>query len=389
MLNTPYTVELTNTQEGLARLKSDWERLSRSVDQPNVYTSYEWFRVWYAHFAKEGIQGLRPNVLVLRRDGIVSGIVPLVASVARKFAVSLRRIHFAWRDHSWDYNDLVVGNDLPGQLVAVAQYLRRDARAWDFIDLRDLRDTGNAIEHIEAALKETSLSYRTLFEEERCPFMPIEGSWEEMMPKHSRFTRRTLRKFAEKAQEGFRTRIIEDPSGEPALLQRMIDVEAQKQVGGALSMPFLGRYAEVFQSLFKTLGPKGWISVVVLEREDQLIAWNLLYRCGRKLWGYLTAYDHAYAELSPGMVLIPAAIDYGFANGFDELDFLKGEEPYKLRWASNFHRNYRMVIWNRRWTSRFHAYRRLRSISPEPGLNQNAHDAVPSVCGREAAWPVP
>jgi CelD/BcsL family acetyltransferase involved in cellulose biosynthesis len=366
MLNTPYTVELANTEDALAHLKGDWERLSRSVQQPNVYTSYEWFRAWYTQFAKDGIQGLRPNVLVLRQDGVVSGIVPLVASVTRKFGVAIRRVHFAWRDHSWDYNDLVVGSDVPGQIVALAQYLRRDARAWDHIDLRDLRDTGNAIAHIEAALKEAGLSYRTYPEEERCPFMPIEGSWEEMMKKHSRSTRRAFRKFTERAQaEGFKTRMIEDPSREPELLQRMIAVEAQKQVGGNLSIPVLGRYAEVFQSLFQTLGPQGWISVVVLEREDQLVAWDIFYRCGRKLWGYLTAYDHAYAELSPGMILIPTAIDYAFANGFDELDFLKGEEPYKLRWATGFHRNYRMVIWNGRWTSRFHAHRRLRSIRPE------------------------
>jgi CelD/BcsL family acetyltransferase involved in cellulose biosynthesis len=366
MLNTPYTVELANTEDALAHLKGDWERLSRSVQQPNVYTSYEWFKAWYTQFAKDGVQGLRPNALVLRRDGVVSGIVPLVASVTRKFGVSTRRVHFAWRDHSWDYNDLVVGSDVPGQIVALAQYLRRDARAWDHIDLRDLRDTGNAIAHIEAALKEAGLSYRTYPEEERCPFMPIEGSWEEMMKKHSRSTRRAFRKFTERAQgEGFKTRIIEDPSREPELLQKMIAVEAQKQVGGNLSIPVLGRYAEVFQSLFRTLGPQGWISVVVLEREDQLVAWDIFYRCGRKLWGYLTAYDHAYAELSPGMILIPTAIDYAFANGFDELDFLKGEEPYKLRWATGFHRNYRMVIWNGRWTSRFHAHRRLRSIRPE------------------------
>ena len=185
------------------------------------------------------------------------------------------------------------------------------------------------------------------------------------MPKHSRFIRRTLRKFAERAQEGFKIRVIEDPSREPELLQRMIDLEAQKYVGGKLSIPFLGRYADVFQSLFHTLGPQGRILVVVLECDDQLVAWNLLYRCGSKLWGYLTAYDHAYSDLSPGMILIPAVIDYGHANGFDELDFLKGEEAYKLRWATDFHRTYRMVIWNRRWASRLHAYRGLRGIPRE------------------------
>ena len=364
MLNTQYTVELVNTEDALALLKGDWDRLSRSVDRPNVYTSYNWFKAWYPRLAKDRVQSLRPNVLVLSRDGVVSGIAPLVASVAYKFGVSLRRFHFAWQDHSWDYNDLVLGDDMPDQIVSLVQYLKREARTWDYIDLRDLRDTG-AISHIETALERAGLPYRTFAEDERCPYMPIECSWEETMQKHSRFTRREFRRFTGRIREGFRTRVVEDPSREPELLERMISIEAQKRVGGTLSVPFLGRYAEVFKSLFETLGPQGWISVVVLECKDRLVAWQLLYRCGKKLWGYMTAYDHTYADLSPGTILISAVIDYAFANGFDEFDFLKGEENYKLRWATDFHRTYRIVIWNTRWTSRLHAYRRMRGIPRE------------------------
>lgn len=355
MLNTPYAVELVTTEDALGRIESDWERLSRAADHPNVFTSYGWYNAWYAHFAKKRTPGLRRNVLILRRDGVVSGIVPLVASVSSKFGLSLCRLHFASHDHEWDYNDLVLGDDVLGQTAALAQYLRREARAWDLIDLCELRDTG-AIPHIEIALQEAGLSYRTFPEKVRCPYMPIECSWEETMAKHSRSIRREFRRFMEKTREGFRMRVVEDPSREPELLERMIAVEAQKHVGGKLSVPFLGRYAELFRSLFETLGPKGWISVVVMEFGDRLIAWQLLYRCGKKLWGYLTAYDHAFGDLSPGTILVSAAIDHAFANGFDEFDFLKGEENYKMRWATDFHRTYRMVIWNRRWTSRVHAY---------------------------------
>jgi CelD/BcsL family acetyltransferase involved in cellulose biosynthesis len=361
VLNKPYTVEQISTDDALGGIKADWDRLSRSIT-PNVFTSYDWVRAWYTQFAKDRV--LRPNVLVLRRDGVVCGIAPLVASITRKFGVSLKRLHFAWQSYAWDYNDLVVGDDLSGQIAAVAQYLLRDTQTWDYIDLRELRDTG-AIAHIETALTEAGLSFRTFPEEARCPYMPINGSWEEAMLQRSRFTRREFRRFKQRAGEGFRTRVVEDPSKEPELLERMINVEAQKHVGGKLSTPFLGRYVEVFKSLFEALGPKGWISVVVLECKDRLVAWQLLYRCGKKLWGYMTAYDHAYADLSPGTILISAVIDYGHANGFDEFDFLKGEEAYKLRWATDFHRNYRMVIWNRRWSSRLHAYRSLRAIKSE------------------------
>jgi hypothetical protein len=166
--------------------------------------------------------------------------------------------------------------------------------------------------------------------------------------KRLRFARRAFDGFSERARDGFRVRIIESPHLEPGLLEKMIDLEDQKHVDGKLSQPFIGVYPEVFKSIFETLGPLGWIRVVLVELKDRLVAFRFLYQCGGKLWDYLTAYDHKYSDLSPGTVLICGAIDYGYLNGFDEFDFLRGEESYKLRWTSESRQNYRLVIWNHR-----------------------------------------
>jgi CelD/BcsL family acetyltransferase involved in cellulose biosynthesis len=55
------------------------------------------------------------------------------------------------------------------------------------------------------------------------------------------------------------------------------------------------------------------------------------------------------------MMLIPAILDYGFSHGYNEHDFLRGEESYKFRWANESHQTYRLMIWSRRWTSRARA----------------------------------
>jgi CelD/BcsL family acetyltransferase involved in cellulose biosynthesis len=359
----PYSIETVSTEEALSSLEADWNRLSNAAKSPNIFVSFDWFCAWAKHVIhQEQPARIQPNILLLKKNRTVTGIVPLILRNVSRFGFHLRKLEFV-TNHA-DYNDLVLGDDSESQTEAVVSFLAQSAAKWDVIDLRDLRDTGNTIAHIEGALVRAGLHYRLIPEDARCLYMPISGPWSETMKqKHLRFARRAYCSFEERSSEGFTVRVVDNPQLEAGLLERMIVVEAQKHVDGKLSLPVLGQYPEVFQALFNRLGPSGSVKVVLVEQRDRLVAWRLLYRCGDKLWDHLTAYDHSFSSLSPGTILICAAIDDGFANGLSEFDFLRGEESYKLRWTSKLRQNYRLLIWNRRWASRLRAaaYFKLRN----------------------------
>jgi CelD/BcsL family acetyltransferase involved in cellulose biosynthesis len=360
---TPLSIEPVVCDEGLLAVEADWNRLSKTASAPNIFSTFDWFSCWLKGHRQELENSLlQPHVLILRQNGIVSGIAPLLMRRISLAWFTIRKLEFA-TIHS-DYNDLVLGNDSEPEIDAVIEYLAKTDKQWDLADLRDLRGSGEMLVRIERALVRHGLHYRLVPENDGCLYMPIQGPWKEAMKqKHLRFARRVSLRFEELAQEGFRVRFIENPQLEAGLIERLIAVEAQKHVDGKLSIPVIGKYVEVFQTLFNSLGPAGWITVAVVEREDQLVAWRLFYKCGDRLWDYLTAYDHSFSDLSPGVVLICSAIDYGFSRGLHEFDFLRGEETYKLRWTSHLRRNHRLMIWNRRWKSRLcsSAYSRLRT----------------------------
>jgi CelD/BcsL family acetyltransferase involved in cellulose biosynthesis len=257
-----------------------------------------------------------------------------------------------------DYNDFVLGNDPAGQSEAIVDFLAQTQDQWDLIDLRDLHETGSTIALIEKALSHAGLIYRIL-PEERCPYLPIDAPSSVIVSRLSRSARHTLqnqqRRLERMRAEGLRVRTIENPQEEPGLLEKLIALESQKHVHGELSQPFIAAYPEVFQSLFDTLGPRGWIYVALMELGDRAVAWQLGFRCGKRLWDYNKAYDHTFSRLSPGTMLIPAILDYGFSHGYQEFDFLRGEESYKMRWSTGFHQTYRLLVWGRRWTSRARA----------------------------------
>lgn len=385
MSHTPYTVESATSLEQVYCLQQDWDRVSASAGSPNVFTTFDWYAAWYRHLAdRAGAKRLQPYVLTLKRDGIICGIAPLTRAVVSRFGIRLRRLQFAGREHEWDYNDLVTGDDLDGKVEALAKHLSLTKRDWELVDLMDVRDTDNFSAHIQSAVERAGLRCALFPAEERCPYMPIDGSWEQMLNRRSSATRHSFRnrqsKLRKIAGEGLRLRILDAPHTEPGLLERMIALEAQKRSGGVLSVPFLGRHVEVFESVFSRLGAKGWLCVALLEREDRLLSWHLLFRCGGKLWGYMTAYDHEFGRLSPGSMLIPEIVDYGFAHGVTEYDFLAGEEPYKMQWAKSFHQRYRVLIWHGGWKSRLYAtlFQRLSIPHVERSKKKEPQGSAPS-----------
>ncbi len=357
-VDADYSVEQITTEQELDNVREAWNRLSENAESPNVFMTYDWFRAWGRRHAKEEPDARRRlNVLVVKKRGAIVGISPLVSRKVSRWGFSLRKIQFT--GPAADYNELVLGTDPSGQSRAIINFLAESRDAWDLVDLRDLRATRESISLVEAALSQSKLHFRIQPEKGAYPFLVIDAPWQELIKRFSPSVRHRLcnqqNRLDRMRAEGLRVRIIENPHREEGLVEKLAALEAQKRVHGTAPLPIIARNPEVFQSLFDGLGPKGYLYVALMEWRERPIAWRLGFRCGSKLWGYVTAFDRAFARLSPGTMLIPAVIDYGYQHGHDEYDLLRGEEAYKMRWATSFHQTFQIQIWNQRWKSRARA----------------------------------
>jgi CelD/BcsL family acetyltransferase involved in cellulose biosynthesis len=350
-----YSIEEITSEEGLSSLEPDWNRLSETAEHPNVFMTFDWFRAWNHHFTQQERGKRRPHVLVLKNGGGIVGILPLIFRRASRFGVAVRKLEFV--ETLADYHDFALGNDPAGQIGAIAHFLAATRDQWDVVELRDLRETGYTRALIGGALAQVGLHYRVLTEKERCPYLPIAGDSATQLEKLSGHVRRTLHKRMERAQAlGMRVRIIENPQDEHGLLEKMIALEAQKRSDGKPTEPFIGEYRKVFQSLLDTLGPRHWVYVALMELEGRPVAWQFGFRCGKRLWDYNKAFDHTFSRYAPGTLLVAALLDYGFSHGYEEYDFLRGEEPYKTVWSTRFHERFRLQIWSDRLIARTRAF---------------------------------
>ena len=60
-----FTVEPVTTEEGFLRLAADWNRLSETSEDPNVFMTFDWFRAWNQRLTQDDRGGRRPHVLIL------------------------------------------------------------------------------------------------------------------------------------------------------------------------------------------------------------------------------------------------------------------------------------------------------------------------------------
>jgi len=346
------TVETISDLAGLQAIEQDWSRLSASTRSPNVFTTIEWFRIWYESLALEwGHNCFRPNVLVVKDGDTVIGIAPIVHRKISRFGFSLRVLKFVG-DHC-DYSDLLLTEPVQRRRVAqaIVQHLSKMTHQWDLVSLRDLRDE-DEIARMQGALATTKLHSRVRPEPEGSPYMRLETGTAGILQKMSANGRRNFRREIEAVKRaGMTVRIIEDPQAESGLVERMAAVEREKSVSRGIP-PFVSKYPAAFRSLINALGPRGWLYVALLEKQEHLVSFALVFRCGRAIWGYTMAYDPAFARFSPGKVLLSYLWDHSFSRGYEEFDFLAGDEPFKFRWSAGSHSKFRLLIWNRRLVSR-------------------------------------
>jgi CelD/BcsL family acetyltransferase involved in cellulose biosynthesis len=130
-----------------------------------------------------------------------------------------------------------------------------------------------------------------------------------------------------------------------------------------------------YRAVTARLTPIGGLLVSVLRVNERIAAQHFGLRSAGSLLWYKPAFDVDLRATSPGEVLLKHLIEFASRNGLDELDFTRGEEAFKMRFASTVAFN-RHFIWHPRLGARlkarlaancksvFRKLRRTAAVSP-------------------------
>ncbi len=306
-----------------------WERLERLDPQTTVFTSWRWLRAYLP------VTRLRWSVLVLREGPDAVAYLPLARG-----GTLLDRELFLGGNPVADYTGMIA---LPSRadaaVTAFADALV--AESWDGFNVLDVNDP--RIEALVRRMVERGVRIEST-DETRCLWCELPATWEQYIAERiSTKTRvntlRVERRLAE-ALPGFRA---SEPSDDDidAHIEAMIAVNHQRWGGNLVNA------RRRFGTLFRNAYRQGVLRMFVYWDGAKPIAGGAAFTDDARssLGLYMLGFDEAYDKFSPGKGIVGRAIRAAIEGGFARFDFLRGDEPFKARYADQLHitRHFRLT----------------------------------------------
>ena len=89
-----------------------------------------------------------------------------------------------------------------------------------------------------------------------------------------------------------------------------------------------------FRHLFRHFGPDGPAKLTRLTIGDRVVASGVHFDHGERIAYYNAGVDPDARDLSPGVVMVAEYVRHAIEAGRREVDFLRGDEPYKYEWGA-------------------------------------------------------
>ena len=289
----------------------EWTELARECG--NVFSTWEWASVWWRHRIKR-----ESLLLFVGRDqhGRVDLIVPLYLWTTRPFRVARFLGH-----GPADQLGPVFRTADRGRAAAALRQVVADAGV-DLL-LAELLPGG---EGWGAALHSRLLS------RESSPTLSLAGGWEQFLAARSANFRQQVRGRQRRLERRFtvRFRLAADPAQLQDDLTLLFSLHhARWGKSGSAFTPW-----EPFHRDFAAVAlDRGWLRLWFLELDDRPVAAWYGFRFGGVESYYQAGRDPGRSDASVGFVLLAHTIREAAVDGMREYRFLRGAEPFKLRFA--------------------------------------------------------
>ncbi len=300
----------------LDTLDDDWSALARHAPTPFLMPA--WLRSWWSGY------GHGEPLTVLARDtaGDVRGGALLMRSG--------RRLLAAANVHSGDWD--VVAADRHARAALWKAIPRLGAAR---IRLRGLGERSSSAPLALSHLVDAGF-YAMVQTDLASPFLPLPGSFDELIARRSGNLRQQWRRRSRALQRAGRSalRVRTDGPGLERDVEAFIRLEARSWKGReGTAIASDPRSDLLYRSFAREAAEAGMLRIYVLELDGTPVAMDLGCRVGDVGFLVKTAFDESLARLSPGLVLRGEVLRASIEEGMKGYDFLGGPDPYKLRWT--------------------------------------------------------
>jgi CelD/BcsL family acetyltransferase involved in cellulose biosynthesis len=341
----------------LAKLRNEWSAAATDDPTPNVYLTWEWVHTWWRHFS----QGNDLHVIVVRDS---EGIVAIAPFQRSRLGIGPWATHVLQRisPEAGDYGGVVLVRrhaEAVGLIVDDLEQALRD-RWVDVVVISRLLDDDPFLSSLREALagRSGSLVVSEAELDGACLFTDVRDGFQlATQAKKHRIARRLQRLGEEHGSVDFDYHSGDDLDDG---LSRLLELHARRWAGresdvrGLLADPV--REAFLVEAV-RALDGQGWVRLLTLTAGGRLVAAELDFEYRRRLFMFKGAFDPGHGSYGPGQLLFHRVIEDGLAAGVEVVDWGRGDQPYKRRWANGERRQVAVTLTTRSMAGRLNAYR--------------------------------
>lgn len=375
-IQTAYQIDCLSTQSQLNTLEHEWATLINGIPGVPIFLTWEWIKTWWECFGAN-----QELWLLTARDAqsCLVGIAPLMLQSQRAGLVKLRRLAIIGSGSIFPVhlNFLVHNMHQDAVTQAFIGYLFNQSNKWDIIGFDSVAQD-SAIRRLLLAL-----GGRT-GEKVVSPYIPLPGSWD--------IYRMTLTKKLRRNLKYFLSRLESDHPGDvrfdrqmdlkelPEVMKRLEELNQNRRHDQGLASAFDDPMFCRFHSEIARVGlERGWLRLYKLSVDNFVIALYYCFRFQDRIYAYQMGFDIDWREYSPGRLLIAHGVESSIKEGASELDWLAGEDEYKMAWTEQVREEYE-ILYSRNWIGgawiRWKVFQELLRKKAKQWLPQSAQERI-------------
>lgn len=316
------SAEIIEDFDALAALAPDWWALWRRCPAALPFQSPAWLIPWWRHFSPGAL-----FTLAARKAGRLVGLAPFYIEDG-PLGRRLLPVGISLSDHLDILADPECDQEAMEALVSAA-VSRGDA--WDIWELEELLPDALALRlplpdgYDEQILRQSS-----------CPVLVIadgEAGIAAILPPKKRRNINLARNRCARRGEGSIIRARGDSAREG--LEHLFRLHSARWgLRGETGVLASDQVRSFQREAVPGLEQAGMLRIHVLAIGGRVVAAYYVLSHRGKAFLYLTGFDPDFDFESPGVILSAHVIDEAVAEGCSEVDFLRGQEPYKYGWGA-------------------------------------------------------
>jgi CelD/BcsL family acetyltransferase involved in cellulose biosynthesis len=319
-----------------------WNQLYNALPLQSPFSASDWNLTWWKYYGKDS----KLFILTIYQNDNLCGIAPLYIQQKN----GIKTIKFLGSVES-DYLDFLL---LPEQekecLSFIFDYLFKQ-KNWDMLDLIDIPEKSILVQNY-TDLSTTGMS---LLSDIISPYLQWEGSYEALLKSKSSNFRYDLKRKLKRAKQlgevSFRFIETMDDCINFAKIAEIYQKRWEKKATDSIIRSNIGQ--QFLEEMCKTWETKKYLKIPVMTINNKPVAFCLGFIEHNKFYYYIPSFDTEFVNISPGNLLIEFIVENFTSLEINELDFMKGDESYKLKWSSTFRTNYRLLVANKLIKSKF------------------------------------